>query len=163
MEIEIVIADYKNTQHGSDIVHLLGCYAKDPMGGGEPLASSVKKNLVNDLAKIPHAFTFLCYIDNQPAGLINCFEAFSTFKCQPLLNIHDVIVPAEFRGLGINHLMLDKVATLAEDKGCCKLTLEVIEGNKIAQGSYKKYGFSDYQLDPKMGNALFWQKPLKSQ
>jgi ribosomal protein S18 acetylase RimI-like enzyme len=58
--------------------------------------------------------------------------------------------------------MLEKVEDIAISKGCCKLTLEVLEGNKIARASYNKFGFSDYVLDPKMGKALFFQKVLKS-
>ncbi len=58
--------------------------------------------------------------------------------------------------------MLEKVEEIAISKGCCKLTLEVLEGNQIARSSYNKFGFTDYKLDPKMGQALFWQKILKS-
>ena len=45
-------------------------------------------------------------------------------------------------------------------RGCCKLTLEVLDNNFIAKALYKKFGFSDYQLDPEYGNALFWEKKL---
>ena len=30
-------------------------------------------------------------------------------------------------------------------------------GNTIVQASYHKFGFADYELDPKMGKAFFWQ------
>ena len=56
--------------------------------------------------------------------------------------------------------MLQKVEAIAIDKGCCKITLEVLSNNNPAKSSYKKYGFSDYQLDPEAGTALFWQKKL---
>jgi hypothetical protein len=39
-------------------------------------------------------------------------------------------------------------------------SLEVLEGNKSAQAAYKASGFDGYELDPKMGKALFWQKKL---
>jgi len=71
-----------------------------------------------------------------------------------------VIVLKEFRGLGISQLMLNKVEAIARQKNCCKLTLEVLQGNEPAQKSYLKHGFAGYQLDPKMGQAMFWQKPL---
>nr|GFD20020.1 hypothetical protein [Tanacetum cinerariifolium] len=54
--------------------------------------------------------------------------------------------------------MLTKVEEIARQRGCCKMTLEVLEGNEVALGAYRKLGFSDYQLDPQMGRALFWQK-----
>lgn len=158
MNLEVVIADYLNSQHANDVVYLLNNYAQDPMGGGSPLSNAVKQNLALELSKLPHAFSVICYADGKPAGLINCFEAFSTFKCKPLINIHDIAVVKEFRGLGISQLMLAKVEEQAKQKGCCKITLEVLEGNDIAKNAYMKFGFDGYELDPKMGKALFWQK-----
>lgn len=160
MNIEIKIADYLDKKQASDIGYLLDAYAQDQMGGSEALAESVTSNLANELSKLPHAFSIICYIDDKPAGLVNCFEAFSTFKCQPLINIHDVIVIKAFRGLGVSQRMLSKVEEVARSKGCCKITLEVLEGNDVAKNAYLKFGFSGYELDPVMGNALFWQKNL---
>jgi ribosomal protein S18 acetylase RimI-like enzyme len=161
LNIEIIVADYNDSQQGQDIVSLLNDYAKDPMGGGEPLAQETVDNLAASLSKLPHAFSIVCYVDAKPAGLINCFEAFSTFKCKPLINIHDVAVRKEYRGLGISLKMLEKVEQIASEKGCCKLTLEVLEGNEVAKNAYIKFGFQGYELDPLMGKAMFWEKALK--
>lgn len=158
MQIDITIADYLNSQHGADIEDLMTCYAMDPMGGGEPLSPYAKANLVTQLAALPNAFSVLAYVDNIPAGLINCFDGFSTFQCKPLVNIHDVIVAHQFRGLGLSQQLMAKVEEIAQQKGCCKITLEVLQGNKAAQKAYEKYGFKAYELDPVMGQALFWQK-----
>lgn len=76
----------------------------------------------------------------------------------PLINIHDVVVVDEFRGLGLSQKMLSKVEEIATSKGCCKITLEVLEGNNVAKRSYIKFDFSGYELDPVMGKAVFWQK-----
>jgi ribosomal protein S18 acetylase RimI-like enzyme len=160
MIVDIIRADYFNDDHAKDIIYLLNSYAKDPMGGGKPLNQSIKNNLVKELSKLNYAFSFLAYVDGNAAGLINCFEAFSTFNCKPLANIHDIIVLKSFRGYGISQKMLLEVEKTAKIKGCCKLTLEVLEGNHPARSSYKKFGFSDYQLDPDMGSALFLQKLL---
>ena len=102
----------------------------------------------------------LAFIAGEPVGLVNCFEGFSTFACRPLVNVHDVVVIAAVRGQGISQKMLAKVEEIARQRGCCKITLEVLEGNEAAKGAYRKLGFSDYQLDPQMGRALFWQKAL---
>ena len=127
---------------------------------GKPCLLFVQNNLAAEFAKRDFANSLICYADNQPAGLINFLEGFSSFACKPLINIHDVIVLKEFRGLGISQLMLNKVEAIARQKNCCKLTLEVLQGNEPAQKSYLKHGFAGYQLDPKMGQAMFWQKPL---
>jgi GNAT superfamily N-acetyltransferase len=160
MSTEVLVVDYLNPQHATDMGYLMDCYASDPMGGGEPLSEEIITSLAGKLAKIPHAFSVICYVGGKPAGLVNCFEAFSTFKCKPLVNIHDVVVVKTFRGQNISQLMLKKVEQMAKDRGCCRLTLEVLEGNTIAQNAYLKLGFGNYELDPKMGKAMFWQKEL---
>jgi ribosomal protein S18 acetylase RimI-like enzyme len=160
MNIEVKVVDYLDKEQSIDIGYLPDAYSKDQMGGSQSLSESVKLNLANELSKLPHAFSIICYVNNKPAGLVNCFEAFSTFKCKPLINIHDVIVVNEFRGLGLSQKMLSKVEEIAKQKGCCKITLEVLEGNKVAQNSYIKFGFAGYELDPVMGKALFWQRNI---
>ena len=160
MNIEILQADYLNQEHGKDIGYLMNCYSGDPMGGGESLSSQVITSLASELAKIPHAFSLLCYVDGKPAGLANCFDGFSTSYCKPLINIHDIVVANEFRGHGISSLILANIYDLAQEKGCCKITLEVLEGNDVAQNSYLKAGFQPFSLNADLGNAMFWQRKL---
>lgn len=160
MATNIVLADYSNPLHQRDIPLLLDIYAHDPMGGGKPLSSYVKNSLVRELSKIPSAFSILAYNNEIPVGLINCFEGFSTFSCKPLINLHDVIVRLEFRGIGIFGKMLSKVEEIALAKNCCKITLEVLGDNETAQSTYRKHGYAPYQLAPCTGSAQFWQKLL---
>ncbi|WDE09922.1 GNAT family N-acetyltransferase [Thalassomonas haliotis] len=160
MKIRLCIADYKDEQQGKDLLMLLNAYALDPMGGEEPLTEYVKENLLTALSERPNMFTLLCYLDGKPAGLINCIESFSTFSCQPVINVHDVVVLPFYRGHGLSERMLQEVENVAREKGCCKLTLEVLEGNAVAQKAYKKFGFSGYELDPEMGQAMFWDKKI---
>lgn len=160
MKLKIITANYDDDTHAGQIIELLDHYAQDPMGGSKPLDSYVKTNLVQHLAQVPGAFSILCYFGDQPVGLTNCFQGFSTFKCKPIVNIHDVVTHAEHRGKGVAKEMLLRVEEIAKQRGCCKITLEVLEGNKSAQKAYEKFGFKGYELDPEMGNALFWEKPL---
>jgi ribosomal protein S18 acetylase RimI-like enzyme len=159
-EVLVLQASYSNPVHAEAIGFLLNQYAEDAMGGGESLSLDTREQLAIELAKRPHAFSVLAFIAGEPVGLVNCFEGFSTFACRPLVNVHDVVVIASARGQGISQKMLSKVEEIARQRGCCKITLEVLEGNKVAQGAYQKLGFADYQLDPQMGRALFWQKSL---
>lgn len=159
-KINIVRVDYRNPQQGSDLIFLLDSYARDPMGGGEPLSQFVKDNLVTELSKCDFGLSLIAYVDNQPAGLLNAFEGFSTFACKPLFNVHDIIVLEQFRGLQLSQLLLQELEIIARAKGCCKITLEVLEGNDIARRAYQKAGFAGYELDPQMGKAMFWQKKL---
>lgn len=160
MTVVLERANYLDSKHAEDIGYLMNCYASDPMGGGKPLTTEIMSKIANELSNIPHALSVICYVDGKPAGLVNSFEAFSTFKCRPLLNVHDIIVAKEFRGQGISHFLLQEIEEIAKEKGCCKITLEVLEGNIPAKKSYIKFGFTDYELDPDLGKAMFWEKEL---
>jgi len=158
--IHILKADYGNSEHAKDLVYLLNAYASDPMGGGVPLADSVKLSLVPELAKRNFALSLFAYVEGKPAGLLNAFEGFSTFAAKPLLNIHDIIVLSEYRGMKLSQRLLAGLEEIARERNCCKITLEVLSGNEIAKRAYQKFGFTDYTLDPEVGQALFWQKKL---
>jgi GNAT superfamily N-acetyltransferase len=159
---EIIEADLRLPAHAEAMVQLMDAYALDPMGGGEGLSDYAKANLPAELAKRKEAHVILALVDAEPAGLVVCLEGFSTFACKPLLNIHDVIVASSHRGKGLSKRLLQKAEEIALDLGCCKLTLEVLEGNHVAQSAYKACGFSGYELNPEMGKALFWEKKLNS-
>jgi len=97
-------------------------------------------------------------VDGVAAGLINCFQGFSTFKCKPLINVHDVFVHPEHRRAGLVQAMMAIVEKVAKERGACKLTLEVLSNNAPAKGSYAKFGFKNYELDPAQGHAEFWER-----
>ncbi|MEB3335921.1 MAG: GNAT family N-acetyltransferase [Leptolyngbyaceae bacterium] len=160
--IEIIEANLNLPTHAEALVQLMNAYALDLMGGSQGLSDDVKANLPAELTKRESAHVILAFVDGNPAGLIVCFEGFSTFACKPLLNIHDVIVALPYRGRGLSKLLLQKVEEIAVKLGCCKLTLEVLEGNYVAQAAYKAFGFNGYELDPQMGKALFWEKKLEN-
>lgn len=162
--LRICRADYANPVHASALLSLLDAYASDPMGGGKPLTGFTKTNLVAALAARPQAFSVLAFLAGDaevPVGLINCIEGFSTFACQPLVNVHDVVVLPAYRGQRVAEKMLVLVEEIANQRGACKLTLEVLSGNAGAIKLYNRVGFSNYQLDPAMGDAQFLQKWLR--
>jgi ribosomal protein S18 acetylase RimI-like enzyme len=158
--IEIIKANLALPVHAQAVVQLMNEYALDPMGGGQALPDHVQANLAAELHKLASAHVVLALVGKQPAGLAVCIEGFSTFACKPLLNIHDIIVSQAFRGKGLSKRLLQKAEAIAAELGCCKVTLEVLEGNHIAQAAYRGAGFAGYELDPAMGKAMFWQKKL---
>lgn len=158
--LHICLADYGNPTHGHALVELLDHYARDPCGGGEGLSDFAKTHLVAGLAARPQAFSVLAFAGDEAVGLVNCIEGFSTFKCLPLVNVHDVVVRGAHRGQRVGERMLEVVEQEARRRGACKLTLEVLEGNTPAQKLYARIGYAPYQLDPAMGAAQFLQKWL---
>lgn len=150
----------RDPRDAAALLELLDGYARDPMGGGEALAEEVRAELIPRLRSCSYYHGVIAWHDAIPVGLVNCFEGFSTFTARPLLNIHDIVVTPAARGCGLSQRLLAKVEEIARQRGCCKLTLEVLANNQVAQGAYRKFGFAPYQLDPGVGQALFWQKKL---
>lgn len=122
--LHIVRADYANPVHAAALVQLLDEYALDPMGGGHALSDFAKAHLVAALAQRPQAFSVLAFEGDQPVGLVNCIEGFSTFACRPLVNVHDVTVLPSHRGQRVGEHMLALAEVIARERGACKLTLE---------------------------------------
>lgn len=160
MTLLVSPVDFALPAHCHALVMLLDAYARDPMGGGEPLADDVKSRLCSDLAARPGVASFVAWLDGQPVGLVNCMEGYSTFKARPLMNIHDIAVLPGHRGQGIGQALLAAAEAHARARGCCKLTLEVLTGNQPALHSYVRFGFAPYELDPAAGQASFMQKWL---
>jgi len=153
-------ADYASALDRTALVDLLGAYAIDPMGGGAPLADEVRASLCDRLAQVPLAISFIAWLEGEAVGLVNCFEGFSTFKARPLLNVHDLVVLPAHRARGVGQALLAAAQKHAQERGCCKLTLEVLSGNARALRSYERFGFAPYVLDPREGQALLMQKWL---
>lgn len=160
MGIEIITADLNNPAHALALVETLDAYASDVMGGGQALSQFVRDNLASELARRPGAHVLLAFDGPQVVGLATCMEGFSTFACKPLLNIHDLAVLPAYRGRGIGRALIARAEQEARRLGCCKLTLEVLEGNTVARKLYLSCGFDGYELQPETGKAMFMHKPL---
>ncbi|MEE9310631.1 MAG: GNAT family N-acetyltransferase, partial [Cocleimonas sp.] len=144
--IKIIRANLNNSSHADALVYLLNAYGQDPMGGGEELSDFTKANLAKEILKRSDVTVIIAFDGDTPAGLINCIEGFSTFMSKPLMNIHDLYVDADYRGKGVATMLLQAAEDLAVEKRCCKVTLEVLEGNEPAKNAYLKFGFDGYEL-----------------
>jgi GNAT superfamily N-acetyltransferase len=157
MNLKIIRVDYSHSQQAHDLVWLLTEYAKTPEAGNTELTTFTKENIVKELAKIG-AFSLIAYVDDQPAGLVNVYTLFSTFKCQPVFNLQDIFVIEKYRRQGLCKLLLQTVEKIAIEIGVCRLTLDVFEHNENAKKAYAKFGFVGCQLNPLYGNSLFLEK-----
>jgi GNAT superfamily N-acetyltransferase len=156
--MQIVRLDPADAAHAQALIALIDEYAAGPTGRGTGLDRDVRARLPSVLAARPHYLGWLAFVDSNPAGLVNCFEGVSTFRALPLLNVHDIAVSRPYRRLGIATALLAEVEREARARGCCKITLEVLEGNIGAVAAYLQAGFVPFGLDPSMGQALFFEK-----
>lgn len=153
-KLEIVTADLENPVHSDAVLTITDHYARDAMGLKKPLTEDVKKKLIQKLKEFPGTLCIVAFMDEEPAGVANCFYSFSTFKAQKVINIHDLAVNPKFRNKGIGQALLSAVEKRALEEDCCKVTLEVREDNR-ARSLYERFGFT--YGDPPM---LFMEKGL---
>jgi GNAT superfamily N-acetyltransferase len=151
----IKACDYSNPEHLEAIATLINAYIQDDMGGGTPLSPPQKLRLIDGLNKHPAAIVLLAQTGGVYTGLLVAFENFSTFTAQPMINIHDLIVLKECRGKGAGRRLMEAVISIAKEKKCSRVTLEVRKDNVPAQYLYKSLGFKE--TEPGM---FYWRKSL---
>jgi ribosomal protein S18 acetylase RimI-like enzyme len=159
--IEVVEADLQRSDHQAAVLELLNAYAMDSMGNGRPLPDDVRRRLIPGLRDHPTTLVLLAFDGQRPVGVAVCFQGFSTFAAKPLINIHDLAVLPNHRGRGIGKQLLEAVEQIGRTRGCCKLTLEVLENNHLARRLYAAVGFAQATYVPEAGGALFLAKTIQ--
>jgi ribosomal protein S18 acetylase RimI-like enzyme len=155
IETQIILCNYSNQEHLQAITTLIDTYIRDKMGGGTPLSKPDQLHLVDGLNSHPKSIVLLAKTDGAFTGLLTAFENFSTFTAKPMVNIHDVIVLKEYRGIGIGRQLMNAVIAEAKNRKCSRITLEVRKDNITAQSLYKSMGFDE--TNPEM---FYWRKNL---
>jgi ribosomal protein S18 acetylase RimI-like enzyme len=143
MILQIRQADFADPRDANGIVTILNSYAIEPVGGGRPLSPEVRERVVPALRVHPTALVLLAFAAEVPIGIAVGFFGFSTFRARPLLNIHDLAVLPAYRGTGVGRALLSAAEQHARRRGCCRLTLEVLESNSGARALYRRFGFDD--------------------
>jgi ribosomal protein S18 acetylase RimI-like enzyme len=155
-ELSTAPCDYHNPRHLQAVATLLNGYIEDGTGGGTPLSDAQQAKLLDDLSRHPSAIVLLAESDGIYCGLLVAFENYSTFTVSPMINIHDVFVPASHRGRGVGRRLMTAIVAEAEKRNCSRLTLEVLSHNIPAQNLYRSVGFDETEPP-----HYYWRKYLK--
>lgn len=155
LNTNILCCNFDDLSHQTAFIELMNAYINDDMGGGEPFEGERAEQLIAGLQQMPNSLVLFAKTEKKYIGLCNAFINFATFSVKKSINIHDVIVLREYRGLGIGRKLLEAVIRFAKEINCSKVTLEVREDNRVAQQLYKGIGFDECK--PRM---LFWTKLL---
>ncbi|HHP0494328.1 TPA: N-acetyltransferase family protein [Vibrio harveyi] len=115
-------------------------------------------SVIAQLFALPYFHGFISFIDNKPAGFAVCFESFSTYCAQRVLNIHDFMVSYNFRGKGVGKAQLNGIEHYCRDNDYLKITLEVGDDNFAAKKLYSSLDYEDYRVVLK--GQQHWQKYL---
>lgn len=144
MNLRVFETDLADALAAEGMLDVLDSYASDPVGGGQPLAQDVRARLPSMLRELSTSLVLVAAADDRYVGVAVCFFSLSTFRAQPLLNVHDLAVVPEYRGKGVGRALLQAAEDRARQKGCCKLTLEVQDDNTRARALYRSFGFEDF-------------------
>ncbi len=155
--VEVKLAEYDRPEDARAIEMLTDAYARDPMGGGRPLAEAVRRRLLPSLKAHPQTRVLLAWLENEPVGIATCVLSYSTFGAASVWNIHDLAVLPHCRGQGVGEALIRAAESQARRAGCCKMTLEVRSDNP-AQRLYRRMGFGPDL--PEGVQMWFWQKKL---
>ncbi|EHH2514726.1 GNAT family N-acetyltransferase [Vibrio parahaemolyticus] len=115
-------------------------------------------SVIARLFALPYFYGFISFVDNKPAGFAVCFESFSTYRAQRVMNIHDFMVSDNFRSKGVGRAQLNGIEQYCHDNDYVKITLEVGDDNVAAKKLYSSLGYEDYRVVLK--GQQHWQKYL---
>jgi len=80
----------------------------------------------------------------EAVGLAIHRPSYSTFDGRPGLYVEDLFVAERARGLGIGRLLMARLAAIAQQRGCSRMSLAVLHWNP-ARAFYCRLGFTQVE------------------
>ncbi|MDP9003763.1 MAG: GNAT family N-acetyltransferase [Verrucomicrobiota bacterium] len=88
----------------------------------------------------PSAEVLMALVEGEPVGFaVYCFN-FSTWLGRPGLYLEDLFVRPSVRGKGYGRALLERLAGIAQARGCGRMEWAVLDWNEPAIQFYKKLG-----------------------
>ncbi|MCH7642377.1 MAG: GNAT family N-acetyltransferase [Chloroflexi bacterium] len=100
----------------------------------------------------PRFETLLAELDGTPVGFALFFHNYSTWQGRPGLHLEDLYVEEHARGHGLGADLMRELARIAQERGCARLELSVLDWNPTRE-FYHRLGFEQmdewlaYRLD----------------
>ncbi len=88
----------------------------------------------------PAAEVLLAFENKEPVGFAVYFFNFSTWLGRPGLYLEDLFVRPKLRGKGYGRSLLERLAQIAQERGCGRMEWAVLDWNEPAIQFYKKLG-----------------------
>jgi GNAT superfamily N-acetyltransferase len=86
------------------------------------------------------AEVLLALEEGEPVGFAVYFYSFSTWLGRPGLYLEDLFVRPTVRGKGYGRALLERLAQIAQERGCGRMEWAVLDWNDPAIQFYKKLG-----------------------
>jgi GNAT superfamily N-acetyltransferase len=88
----------------------------------------------------PSAEVLLALEEGRPVGFAVYFFNFSTWLGRPGIYLEDLFVRPSERGKGYGRALLERLAQIAQERGCGRMEWAVLDWNDPAIQFYKKLG-----------------------
>lgn len=95
----------------------------------------IRQNLFGER---PYAEAVIAEAGGEAVGFALFFHTFSTFLGRPGLYLEDLFVRPAFRGRGIGRALLERLASIALERGCGRLEWAVLNWNLDAIRFYER-------------------------
>jgi GNAT superfamily N-acetyltransferase len=80
----------------------------------------------------------------ETVGMAIHRPSYSTFDGRPGLYVEDLFVAERARGLGIGRMLMARLAAIARERGCSRMSLAVLHWNP-ARDFYRRLGFAEVE------------------
>ncbi len=136
MAVEIRAATKADVPQILAFIRALATYEREP----DAVIATEEGLLRDGFGLNPYFQCMMAELDGTAAGFALYFFNYSTWLGRPGIYLEDLFVLPEFRGLGIGKTLLQKVASIAIEKGCLRLQWEVLDWNTPAIDFYRAMG-----------------------
>ena len=100
------------------------------------------RRALEQMLREDHGRAWIVQLEGKPAGYVVVLWGFSLEYGGRVLEIDELFIRTEFRGLGLGRAILEFVEAQARGVGAVVLTLETEPENEIAQTFYGRHGFT---------------------
>ena len=119
-----------------EFVRALAAFENEPLEHVQITTEDVLRDAFGDPARFE---VLMADRDGTSVGFALFFHSYSTWEGRPGLYIEDLYVEGSERGNGVGLQLMAAVARLAEERGCGRVELSVLDGNP-ARKFYERLG-----------------------
>jgi len=123
------------------LVQSLAVYEKEPVSTVELTEADVLRDGFEDS---PRFEALIAELDGAAVGFALFFHNYSTWQGRPGLYLEDLYEEESARGHGLGMDLMRELARIAEERGCARFELSVLDWNPTRE-FYHRIGFEDME------------------
>lgn len=128
-----------------ELVNELAVYERAP----EEVTVDMQHFIQSGFGAKPVWWAIVAEVNGTVVGFALYYIRYSTWKGQRMY-LEDILVTEEWRGKGIGQRLMDRLISIAKEKGFSGMLWQVLDWNEPAINFYKKY---DAKFDPEWVNV----------